>query len=142
MHELLDQLYRAHTARMTAALTRALGPANLEVVESAIQDAFIKAMHEWPEKGVPDRPPAWLFTVARNRPLDMVRRDARWVGKRGTLEHEPGPDEPDPALGDIDVFRWAVDRGFGRRGAHIGSVGDQPQAFRNDMLRFHASALR
>lgn len=105
MHELLDQLYRKHMAGMTAALTRALGPTNLALVESAVQEAFIKAMRDWPDKGVPDRPPAWLFTVARNLALDAVRRDARFAGKRDALAFELEPDEPTSAPGR---FAWEL----------------------------------
>ncbi len=105
MRELLDQLYRQHTAGMTAALTRALGPANLDLVESAIQDAFIKALSQWPERGVPDKPPAWLFTVARNHALDVVRRDARFAIKRGALAFELEPDELSSASGS---FAWEL----------------------------------
>ncbi|MEE2767672.1 MAG: dienelactone hydrolase family protein [Actinomycetota bacterium] len=47
----------------------------------------------------------------------------------------------DAALTDRDIFLAAVYAGLGRRGAHIGSVGDQPDLFRADMLAFHASVF-
>lgn len=54
---------------------------------------------------------------------------------------DPLDGRPDPSLTDRDLFVAAVESGFGRRGASIGGVGDQPAVFRADMLAFHASAL-
>ena len=51
------------------------------------------------------------------------------------------PIAPHAATTDRDMFLAAVRAGLGRLGAHIGSVGDQPDLFRADMLAFHASVL-
>ncbi len=48
---------------------------------------------------------------------------------------------PDASITDRDMFMAAIDTGKGRWGAHIGSTGDQPEVFRQDMLAFHASVL-
>ena len=50
--------------------------------------------------------------------------------------------EPDPGLVDHDLFTAAVEAGFGRRGAAIGGIGDQPELFRSDMLAFYDRTLR
>ncbi|HEX4597833.1 MAG TPA: DUF6596 domain-containing protein [Burkholderiaceae bacterium] len=42
--------------------------------EDALSEAFTAALAEWPVKGVPDAPEAWLLTVARRRMVDAVRR--------------------------------------------------------------------
>lgn len=47
---------------------------NLDLAEDAVQDALASAAATWPERGVPDNPPAWLLTVARNRAIDRLRR--------------------------------------------------------------------
>ncbi len=60
---------------MIAALTRVFGPHNLPLAEDVVQDAFASALAVWPLRGVPDNPSAWLMTVARNRALDIVRRE-------------------------------------------------------------------
>jgi dienelactone hydrolase len=54
---------------------------------------------------------------------------------------DPRTGQADAGVTDRDMFRAAIDAGFGRWGAHIGSVGDQPDLFRADMLAFHASVL-
>lgn len=42
-----------------------------------MQHALLQALSLWPFKGVPERPEAWLATVARNRALDLLRGEAR-----------------------------------------------------------------
>ena len=54
---------------------------------------------------------------------------------------DPRVGEPNPSLTDRDGFVAAIAGGHGRRGAAIGGEGDQPDVFRDDMIRFHA-ALR
>ena len=71
--ELLDHLFRRQSAQMVATLTRAIGARNLALAEEAVQDALVTAMQQWPFRGVPDDPAAWLFRVARNRALDRLR---------------------------------------------------------------------
>jgi RNA polymerase sigma-70 factor (ECF subfamily) len=71
--ELLDHLFRRQSAQMVATLTRGIGARNLAIAEEAVQDALVTAMQQWPFRGVPDDPAAWLFRVARNRALDRLR---------------------------------------------------------------------
>src|SRR6266508_255326 len=42
--------------------------------EDALSDAFAAALSEWPAKGIPDSPEAWLMTVARRKLIDAARR--------------------------------------------------------------------
>jgi RNA polymerase sigma-70 factor (ECF subfamily) len=53
-----------------------------------VQDAFLTALERWPERGLPDNPAAWIVTAARNRALDRIRTERRWVGRRVVLEAE------------------------------------------------------
>ena len=52
-----------------AALTR-----DVAAAEDALSEAFASAMAEWPNGGVPDKPEAWLLTVARRKMIDAARR--------------------------------------------------------------------
>ncbi len=56
-------------------LTRIFGPHNLELAEDVVQDTLLKALDIWKFQGVPENPSAWLFTVARNKALDVLRRE-------------------------------------------------------------------
>jgi DNA-directed RNA polymerase specialized sigma24 family protein len=75
--ELDEHLFRHEAGRMVAALTRLFGLHNLALVEDVVMDAFCRAREVWKTRGVPDNPSAWLITTARNRALDVVRRERR-----------------------------------------------------------------
>jgi RNA polymerase sigma-70 factor (ECF subfamily) len=60
---------------MVAALTRIFGVHNLSLAEDVVQDAFYRALEVWKFRGVPENPSAWLMRTAKNRALDLVRRD-------------------------------------------------------------------
>lgn len=70
-----EHLFRREAGRMTAALTRLFGTQNLALAEDVVQDAFVRALEVWRFKGPPPNPAAWLMTTARNRALDVIRRE-------------------------------------------------------------------
>jgi RNA polymerase sigma-70 factor (ECF subfamily) len=82
--QVVDRLFRQESGRVVATLIRVLG--DFELAEEAVQDAFATALERWPEDGVPRNPGAWITTVARNRAIDRLRRDARLREKTETLE--------------------------------------------------------
>jgi RNA polymerase sigma-70 factor (ECF subfamily) len=73
--DLSEHLFRREAGRLVAALTRIFGVHNLALAEDVVQDAFCRALEVWKVRGVPDNPSGWLMAVARNRALDIVRRD-------------------------------------------------------------------
>jgi RNA polymerase sigma-70 factor, ECF subfamily len=40
-----------------------------------VQEAFATAVERWPREGIPRDPAAWIVVVARNRAIDVLRRD-------------------------------------------------------------------
>lgn len=60
---------------MIAALTRIFGVHSLALAEDVVQDAFCKALEVWKARGLPENPSAWLMATAKNRALDVIRRD-------------------------------------------------------------------
>ncbi|MEW5916725.1 MAG: DUF6596 domain-containing protein [Gemmatimonadota bacterium] len=70
-----ERVFRREAPRLVAALTRIFGVHNLVLAEDVVQDAFLRAMDEWKTHGLPQNPGAWLMTTARNRALDLVRRE-------------------------------------------------------------------
>lgn len=74
-HDLDDHLFRREAGRLTAALVRIFGVNNVSLAEDVVQDAFCRALEVWKVRGVPDDPSAWLMATAKNRALDIVRRD-------------------------------------------------------------------
>ncbi|MBE0403519.1 RNA polymerase sigma factor [Halomonas citrativorans] len=69
---LLDTLYRTHARRVQATLIRLLG--DFELAEEAMQDAFVAAAQQWPAKGSPDNPQAWLIRTGYHCGIDQIRR--------------------------------------------------------------------
>ena len=49
---------------------------DIDTAEECVQDAYARALTAWRESGVPSSPGGWLTTTARNRALDLIRRDA------------------------------------------------------------------
>ena len=70
-----EHLFRHEAGRMTAALTRLFGTQNLALAEDVVQDAFARALEVWKFNGPPPNPAAWLMATARNRALDVIRRE-------------------------------------------------------------------
>lgn len=73
----LEDLFRHEAGKISAWLVRLLGPARLDLIEDAVQDAFGAALAQWPFEGTPQRPAAWLAIAARNKALDRLKREAR-----------------------------------------------------------------
>lgn len=55
---------------------------DVAAAEDALADAFAAALADWPERGCPANPEAWLMTVARRRAIDGARH--RRVGDEVT----------------------------------------------------------
>lgn len=85
VHGLVEHLFRHQAGRLVAALARSFGSQHLQLAEEVVQEALIAALKRWPFTGVPDHPAAWLHQVARNRALDRLRRDARFLGKEDQI---------------------------------------------------------
>jgi RNA polymerase sigma factor (sigma-70 family) len=89
----LASVVREHAGRLAVALMAVTG--DFSTAEDLVQDAVVTALRRWPTEGIPDRPDAWLFTVARNRGLDVLRREANYRAKLAQLQWpvQPEPDE-------------------------------------------------
>jgi RNA polymerase sigma factor (sigma-70 family) len=70
----LADAHRREWAFVLAAAVRVTR--DLDLAEECVQDAYAKALVAWSRQGVPTRPGAWLTTAARNRALDVIRRES------------------------------------------------------------------
>jgi RNA polymerase sigma factor (sigma-70 family) len=77
--QLVDHLFRHEAGKMIAVLTRIFGIHNLELVEDTVQETFLKALQVWKYGAMPDNPSAWLMQVARNRTVDLIRRQQKFA---------------------------------------------------------------
>lgn len=90
----LAEIVRQEGGRVVATLFRMTG--DLDVAEDAFVDAALVALERWPVDGVPERPGAWLTTVARRKALDHLRREARRRTKEQEAVAAALAAEPDP----------------------------------------------
>ena len=95
LHAQLARVVREHAGRLAASLMHVTG--DFATAEDLVQDAVLAALRHWPSEGIPQRPDAWLFTVARRRGLDAQRREDNYRTKLAQLQWPVQP-EPDDRL--------------------------------------------
>ena len=83
---------------------------NLERARDVVQDTFLRLCREHPER-LNSHLPAWLFTVCRNRALDLLRKEGRTTALTDAALAAHPSGEPSPANvaadreAEADVFR-------------------------------------
>jgi RNA polymerase sigma-70 factor (ECF subfamily) len=82
---LLEHLFRRQAGRTVSCLAGLLGFEHLQLAEDAVQEAMLRAVQTWPFHGVPEKPEAWLFRVAHNHAISVLRRSTRFESKTGEL---------------------------------------------------------
>jgi RNA polymerase sigma factor (sigma-70 family) len=96
------EAHRREWGYVLAATIRVTG--DLDTAEECVQDAYARALGSWPSSGIPDRPGAWLTTVARRTAVDRLRRRSTESRKLPLLVQDAGtaaPGEPEvPDLAD------------------------------------------
>jgi RNA polymerase sigma factor (sigma-70 family) len=97
---LVEHLFRHEAGKIVATLTRIFGLRNLELAEDLVQEALLRALQVWSYGEIPHNPAAWIMQVAKNRALDLLRRESFLKSKEpeivGWLEQQT----PDPASFD------------------------------------------
>ena len=82
----IEAVWRIESARLIAGLARMVRDVGL--AEDLAQDALVAALERWPESGIPDNPGAWLMATAKNRAIDLARRDATLERKQEELARD------------------------------------------------------
>jgi RNA polymerase sigma factor (sigma-70 family) len=72
---LVDHFFRREAGKIVSYLATIFGLARLDLAEDVVQDTLCRALETWPVHGIPGNPSAWLMRVARNRAIDLLRRD-------------------------------------------------------------------
>jgi RNA polymerase sigma-70 factor, ECF subfamily len=95
--EAVEAAYRDEWGRIVATLIRLTG--NWDLAEECAAEAFAAALQRWPRDGIPDRPGAWLTTTARNRAIDVLRREKVGAAKLAEMmlladSEAPSADDP------------------------------------------------
>lgn len=79
--ELIPNLFRSEYQKIVSVLGRLFGMAHIEIAEDIVSDTFLAATEIWSTKGIPDNPRAWLYTVAKNKTKNYLKRDALFQQK-------------------------------------------------------------
>ena len=91
-----DAVARRSYGKLVALLAARTG--DLNGAEDALSEAFLSALENWPLKGCPSNPEAWLLSVARRKVIDLARRpptsarlpSTRWIFARsGSTPRRP-----------------------------------------------------
>jgi len=86
IHRTIEAVWRIESAKVIAKLTRMLRDVGL--AEELAQDALVTALEQWPQKGIPDNPGAWLMATAKNRAIDRLRHLQLHASKEGEIGRE------------------------------------------------------
>lgn len=95
----IEQIYRDHSRRVLATLIRLLN--DFSLAEESLQEAFVAALRQWPQEGIPDNPAAWLISTGQRRGIDQIRRNQ-------TARRHAHLVEPDDSSAD-DVDETPID---------------------------------
>src|SRR5260221_8578179 len=105
----IESVFRQESGRVIATLIRIAG--SFDLAEEAMQEAFAAAVANWPIKGVPDNPGAWITSVAHRKLVDHGRRErTRREKKKPLLYEKPTTYQPETNMGEADAMIFSDDR--------------------------------
>jgi RNA polymerase sigma-70 factor (ECF subfamily) len=77
IEQTIENLFRHEWGKLVSVLAKVFGVHNLQLAEDVVQDTLLHALSNWKINGIPDNPTAWLFTAARNKAVDTLRKQKR-----------------------------------------------------------------
>ncbi|BDD07813.1 RNA polymerase subunit sigma-24 [Fulvitalea axinellae] len=105
----INHLFRKESGKMVSVLAGIFGTENYELAEDVVQDALLSAMESWKIRGLPDNPRAWLYKTAKNRAVDILRKEKR----NTTIDFSDPERKPlitGYALSEAMEHRWSDER--------------------------------
>lgn len=97
----IEALWRMESAKVIAVLARMLR--DVSQAEELAQDVLVTALEQWPQKGVPDNPAAWLMAAAKRRAIDRLRHQQIVQRKHEELGHGIDPGDGIERAADADA---------------------------------------
>lgn len=91
---IVDELARREGPRILAGLIGRFG-GDFDLAEDALHDAYERALVGWPSTGIPERPAAWLTTVAQRCAIDRIRRLRRNVDDGDAIIEQLPAEDPE-----------------------------------------------
>ena len=103
-----EAVFRQESGRIVASLIRLSG--SFDLAEEAMQDAFASALVNWPARGIPDKPGAWITAVAHRKLIDYARRQGTRTEKQDALLYETKKTTDDDVSPDEMSVTYPDDR--------------------------------
>ena len=79
--QLIPHLFRTEYRKIIAVLCKLFGIEHIEIAEDIASDTFLLAAELWGQKGLPENPTAWLYTVAKNKTKDYFKHNSVFAQK-------------------------------------------------------------
>jgi RNA polymerase sigma-70 factor (ECF subfamily) len=79
--ELIPHLFRTEYRKIVSVLCKHFGLEQIEIAEDIAGETFLTAAQTWGSEGVPKKPTAWLYTVAKNKTINYLRRNSTFQNK-------------------------------------------------------------
>src|SRR5437660_323382 len=109
VRSLAEAVFRQESGRIIATLIRISG--SFDLAEEAMQEAFAAAVANWPARGIPENPGAWITSVAHRKLVDHSRRERTRREKQDPLLYEtPTTYQPQMDMDEIDTKAFPDDR--------------------------------
>ncbi|MGK7393226.1 MAG: RNA polymerase sigma factor [Candidatus Cyclobacteriaceae bacterium M3_2C_046] len=107
INKLVEHFFRRESGKMISVLTGIFGASNFGLVEDIVQDTLVDAISNWTYKGVPENPVGWLYTVAKNKTLNAIKRERyheKYISEQFHFSNAESIDE----LNIADIFSEKV----------------------------------
>ncbi len=108
IREAVEAVFREESGRILATLIRISG--SFDRAEEAMQDALASALIAWPEKGIPQKPAAWITTTAHRKLIDQGRRARTRQQAQESLLYETEAYSAPDVLNDEEILHLPDDR--------------------------------
>lgn len=97
---LIPDLFRTEYRKIVAVLCYHFGFEHIEIAEDIVSDTFLAATESWGYTGLPENPTAWLYTVAKNKAKNHLKRSLLFTQKLAPeIRYHANDTEPS----DIDL---------------------------------------
>lgn len=104
-NSLIPQLFKTEYSILTAVLCKTYGIANIQLAEDIVSETFLLASETWGKKGIPENQVGWLYTVAKNKCKDYLKRNKIFQDKVAPawIDSHTSNERPEPDFSDKNI---------------------------------------
>jgi RNA polymerase sigma-70 factor (ECF subfamily) len=102
--DVIPHLFRTEFQKLVAVLVKRFGITHIEVAEDMVSETFLLAAETWAIGGLPENPTAWLYTVAKNKAKDQLKRAKLFQDKvNPALQNQAEEDDGEIDLSETNI---------------------------------------